>query len=127
MTRTVLFEALILTFCREMPFRAVARLTGVSLHRVMSLCERYVDLAVAQQDLSGVESLAIDETSKARGHDYVTIAADSARRAVIAETSERDAKAIDRLAQEIPAHGGGPGCPPPPGQAHEGPPRTIPS
>ena len=105
---TLLFEALILAFCREMLFRAVARLTGVSLYRVMNLCERYVDLAVAQQDLSGVESLAIDETSKARGHDYVTIAADSARRAVIAVTEERDAKAVDRLAQEIQAHGGDP-------------------
>ncbi|MDA8206352.1 MAG: ISL3 family transposase [Thermaerobacter sp.] len=107
---TLLFEALILAFCREMPFRAVARLTGVSLHRVMSLCERYVDLAVAQQDLSGVESLAIDETSKARGHDYVTIAADASRRAVIAVTGERDAKAVERLAQDIRAHGGDPGA-----------------
>ncbi|MHB1662980.1 MAG: ISL3 family transposase [Thermoplasmataceae archaeon] len=105
---TLLFEALILAFCREMPFRAVARLTGVSLHRVMSLCGRYVDLAVAQRDLSDVQELAIDETSKARGHDYVTIAADSARRAVIAVTEERDAKAINRLAQEIRDHGGDP-------------------
>ena len=105
---TLLFEALILAFCREMPFRAVSRLTGVSLHRVMSLCERYVDLAVAERDLSGVRELAIDETSRARGHDYVTIAADSARRAVIAVTKERDAKAIERLAAEITAHGGDP-------------------
>ena len=105
---TLLFEALILAFCREMPFRAVARLTGVSLYRVMSLCERYVDLAVAQQDLSEVQELAIDETSKARGHDYVTIAADASRRAVIAVTEERDAKAVDRLAREIRAHGGDP-------------------
>ena len=65
-------------------------------------------LAVARQDLSGVESLAIDETSKARGHDYVTIAADSAHRAVIAVTEERDARAVERLAQEIQAHGGDP-------------------
>lgn len=105
---TLLFEALILAFCREMPFRAVSRLTGVSLHRVMSLCERYVDLAVAQQDLSEVRALAIDETSRARGHDYVTLAAESARRAVIAVTEERDACAIERLAQEIQAHGGDP-------------------
>ena len=107
---TLLFEALILAFCREIPFRAVARLTGVSLHRVMSLCERYVDLAVAQQDLSEVREPAIDETSKALGHDYVTIAADASRRAVIAVIEERDAKAIDRLAQEILAHGGDPGA-----------------
>ena len=105
---TLLFEALILAFCREMPFRAVSRLTGVSLHRVMSLCERYVDLAVAERDLSGVRELAIDETSKARGHDYVTIAADASRRAVIAVTGERDARAVERLAQEIQAHGGDP-------------------
>ena len=105
---TLLFEALILAFCREMLFRAVARLTGVSLHRVMSLCERYMDLVVARQDLSEVRELAIDETSKARGHDYVTIAADASRRAVIAVTGERDARAVERLAQEIQAHGGDP-------------------
>ncbi len=105
---TLLFEALILAFCREMPFCAVARLTGVSLYRVMSLCERTVDLAVAPQDLSEVQELAIDETSNARGHDDVTIAADASRRAVIAVTEERDAKAVDRLAQEIRAHGGDP-------------------
>lgn len=33
---TRLFVALILAFCRGMSFRAVARLTGVSPHRVMS-------------------------------------------------------------------------------------------
>ena len=105
---TQLFEALILALCREMPFRAVARLTGVSLHRVMSLCARHVDLAVAQQALSEVQALAIDETSKARGHDYVTIAAEASRRAVIAVTEKRDAKAVERLAREIRAHGGDP-------------------
>ncbi len=105
---TLLFEALILAFCREMTFRAVARLVNVSVHRVMGVCERYVALAVAQQDLGGVRNLAIDETSRARGHDYVTLAADTARRAVIAVTEERDAAAIERLASELKAHGGDP-------------------
>ena len=36
-----------------MPFRAVARLTGVSVHRVLSLCEKYVDPAA-------IESVSID-------------------------------------------------------------------
>ena len=107
---TVLFEAPIPALCREMPFRAVSRLAGVSLHRVMSLCEQYVDLAVAQQDLCGVRGLAIDETSRACGHDYVTPAADTARRAVIAVPEERDAKTIERLAQDIRSHGGDPGA-----------------
>src|SRR5690554_2544609 len=69
---TLLFEALVLSLCREMPFAAVARLVGESWHRVAAIAERYVDLALAQADFSQVRELAIDETSKARGHDYVT-------------------------------------------------------
>jgi len=104
---TLLFEALVLTLAREMPFAAVARLTGESWHRVAAICRRYVDLALAQADFSGVTHLAIDETSRARGHDYVTLAADAApeRRAVLFVTEGRDAGTIKRLADDLVAHG----------------------
>lgn len=105
---TLLFEALVLCLCREMPFSAVARLTGESWHRVSAIAERYVDLALAAADFSGIEELAIDETSKARGHDYVTIAADPARRAAIFVTETREADAVARLAQDLRAHGADP-------------------
>ena len=78
-----LFEDRILVFSREMPFRAVARLTGMSPHRARSLRDRYVDPTVAPQDLPGVETPTVDESSQDRGHDDVTAAADSACRAVI--------------------------------------------
>ena len=104
---TLLFEALVLMLAREMPFAAVARLTGESWHRVAAICRRYVDLALAQADFSGVTQLAIDETSRARGHDYVTLAADAApqRRAVLFVTEGRDAGTIQRLADDLVAHG----------------------
>jgi transposase len=105
---TLLFEALVLCLCREMPFAAVARLVGESWHRVAAIAEHYVELAVAQADFSTVRELAIDETSKARGHDYVTIAADAERRAVIFVTETREAQAIERLAADLTAHGGDP-------------------
>lgn len=105
---TLLFEALVLMLAREMPFAAVARLVGESWHRVAAIAQRYVDLALAQADFSDVTAVAIDETSRARGHDYVTLAADARRRAVIAVTEERDAAAIERLVGEIEAHGGDP-------------------
>ncbi len=105
---TLLFEALALCMCREMPFAAVARLVGESWPRVAAIAERYVELAVAQADFSQVRELAIDETSKARGHDYVTIAADAERRAVIFVTETREAAAIERLAEDLSAHGGDP-------------------
>lgn len=105
---TLLFEALVLCLCREMPFAAVARVVGESWHRVAAIAERYVDLALEQADFSDVRELAIDETSKARGHDYVTIAADAERRAVIFVTETREAQAIERLAADLRAHGGDP-------------------
>jgi len=80
---TLLFESLVLMLAQQMPFRGVARTTGLSVHRVMAICERYVELARAEADVSGVRQLAVDETSRARGHDYLTLAADAERRAVI--------------------------------------------
>lgn len=105
---TLLFEALVLSLCREMPFAAVARLVGESWHRVAAIAERYVELALEEADFSEVRRLTIDETSKARGHQYVTIAADAERRAVIFVTETREAAAIQRLAADMAAHGGDP-------------------
>lgn len=104
---TLLFEALVLMLAREMPFAAVARLVGESWHRVAAICQRYVDLALRDADFSGVTHLAIDETSRARGHDYVILAADAApeRRAVLFVTEGRDAGTIERLADDLAAHG----------------------
>ncbi|MGB4783028.1 helix-turn-helix domain-containing protein, partial [Candidatus Methylomirabilis sp.] len=80
---TLLFEALVLTLCQQMPCAACARLVHESWHRVAAIYERYVDLALAQADFSGVRALAIDETSRCRGHQYVTLTADAEQRAVL--------------------------------------------
>ncbi len=105
---TLLFEALVLLLCQQMPFRGVARLVNLSPYQAQAICRVYVDLAVAQGDYSEVRQLAIDETSQARGHDYVTLAADAARRAVIFVSEGRDAQTIAALAQDLTAHGGDP-------------------
>jgi transposase len=105
---TLLFEALILMLAREMPFAAVARIVGESAHRVMAVCERYVELALETADFSDVKSLAIDETSRAKGHDYITLAADAIARRVLCVTEGRDAGAIKRIADDLAAHD----CPP---------------
>ncbi len=51
---TLLFEALVLAMAQHMTFAAVARLVGLSWHRVHAICSRYVDLALAEADLSGL-------------------------------------------------------------------------
>jgi transposase len=102
---TLLFEALVLMLAQQMPFAAVARIVGESAHRVLALCERYVDIAGGLADYSAVRALAIDETSRARGHAYVTLAADADERRVVFVTEGRRAQAIKELAQHLDSHG----------------------
>jgi transposase len=105
---TLLFEALVLMLAPQMPFAAVARIVGISPHRVLAISRRYVALALDQACFGNVRALAIDETSRARGHDYITLAADADERRVLAVTEGRDASAVAAIADELVEHG----CPP---------------
>lgn len=102
---TLLFEAFILMLSGQMPFAAVSRIVGESAHRVLAVCEKYVDMACGLADHSNVTALAIDETSRARGHSYVTLAADADARRVLFVTEGRDAKTIKELASYLEEHG----------------------
>jgi transposase len=101
---TLLFEALILAMCRQMPFAAVARLVGESWYRVHAICRRYVDLALSKADLSDLTMLAIDETSSRRGHNYLTFAADAEVRKVVFVTEGRDAKTVEEFSRFLAEH-----------------------
>jgi transposase len=101
---TLLFEALVLAMAQQMTFAAVAKLVGLSWHRVHAICSRYVDLALADADLSGVRAVAIDETSCRRGHDYLTIAADAEQRKVVFVTEGKDAETVAAFADYLTAH-----------------------
>jgi len=89
----------------QMPFAAVSRIVGESPHRVLAVCEKYVDMACGLADHGDVTSLAIDETSRAKGHNYVTLAADAEARRVLFVTEGRDAKTIKELASYLEDHG----------------------
>jgi transposase len=96
---------------QQMTFAAVARLVTESWHRVHAICSRYVDLAVAEADLSKVATVAIDETACRGpsahgldpwgGHDYLTIAADARERKVVFVIKGRNATTIARFAEHL--------------------------
>lgn len=102
---TLLFEALVVMLCQQMTFAGAARLVGESRHRVATICERYVELTLAHTDCSAVRELAIDETSRARGHDYITLAADAVERRVLAVAEGRGVGTVQMLAVELASRG----------------------
>jgi transposase len=105
---TLLFEALIMTMCKKMPFDTVAKLAGTSWHCVHAICKEYVELAVGKLDLSGVTMIAIDETSCKRGHEYLMFAADASARKVVFVTQGKDADTVAEFRKFLIEHGGKP-------------------
>ncbi|KAF7961338.1 transposase [Cupriavidus sp. UYMU48A] len=98
---TLLFEAMVVALAQQMSFSAVARTVGESWHRVYAICERYVDLALAELDLSGITAAAIDETSYRRGHNYLTLVADADARKVVFVTEGKDAATVGQFAEYL--------------------------
>ena len=70
-----------------------------------AICKRYVETVLAQAGFSAVRELAIDETSRARGHDYLTLAADTTERWVLAVIEGRRLETVEALADELASGG----------------------
>ena len=105
---TLLFEALVMALAREMPMAAVARLVRDIDTKLWRIIQHYVNDARDREDYSDIRCIGIDETSRKRGHNYVTICADLDQAKVLYVTPERDIKTVQRFRTDFQAHGGDP-------------------
>jgi transposase len=105
---TLLFEALVLSFAAAMPMAKVAQMTREHDTRIWRVVEHHVHAARDQLDCTGVRRVGMDETSAAKGQDYLSIFADLDARKVIFATEERCAQTVARFAADLTAHGGDP-------------------
>jgi transposase len=107
---TLLFEALVMMLARQMPVKAVAELLGVTDHRLWRVLRHYVMADVDRQDLSGMTSLGVDETSARRGHRYVSLFADPDERRVVFVTEGKDAQTIKGFVDHLKERKGSAGA-----------------
>jgi hypothetical protein len=105
---TLLFEALSLSLCREMPVRQAANQLRVAPKRLWRRVRHYVEVARARDDMSGVRYVGIDETSVKRGHAYITVVHDLEAKRLLFATPGRDHATLQDFAQDMRAHGGNP-------------------
>jgi Helix-turn-helix domain of transposase family ISL3 len=92
---TLLFEALVLSFAAAMPMAKVAEMTRKHDTRIRRVVEHHGHAARDQLDYSGVTRVGMDETSAAKGQDYISIFAifaDLECRRVIFATEGRSAE-----------------------------------
>ena len=103
---TLLLKAYVLALAKAMPIANAAKRLGEHDTRLWRIVEHYVWRAVEALDLSDVQRIAADETSARRGHDYISLFVDMARRKVIYAAAGKDAATVKEFADFLEAHGG---------------------
>ncbi len=94
---SLLFDYHVLSLMVEMPVLAVARKVGEHDTRLWRVFKHYVDKAVENIDISNVKNIAMDETSRTRGHKYVTIFIDMDTKRVIFVTTGKDSSVLQEF------------------------------
>jgi len=103
---TLLFEAMILSYCKEMPVNKVGELMGEHDTRLWRVLHHYVDTERALQDYSQVKEVGMDETASRRGHSYVSLFYDMEERKLLFGTSGKDKATVKAFKDDFIAHGG---------------------
>ncbi len=106
---TLLMDAFILSLAQAgMTVRQIASLLKMHDTRIWRVLDYYVAKARREADYSEVRHVGVDETAKARGHNYISVFMnlDPGHRRVLFVTQGREADAVGRFAEDLKAHKG---------------------
>ena len=103
---TLLFEALALSLCKELPVAHAARHLRANAKALWRRIENYVNEARAKDDMSGVRHIGIDETSLRKGQEYVTSVHDLEQKRLLFVTEGRDHQTVQAFTKDLSEHGG---------------------
>lgn len=93
---TLLFEGYAMLILTDMPILKASKLLRCNEKSLVKIMRYWIDKAVAEDDLSEVTALSVDETSFKRGQSYVTVIVDAtARRVIDVEKGRNDQTIID--------------------------------
>jgi transposase len=103
---TLLFEALILQLSKGMPVHQVCQLVKISDHKVWSILDKYTGRARDLNDYSQVTKVGMDETSLAKGHDYVSLFVDLEKKKTLFVAEGKDSATVKAFAEDLAKHQG---------------------
>lgn len=105
---TLLFEAFILELCRHMPVHAVCKIINENDNKIWRLLDKYVESSREYEDFSQIDTVGIDETSRAKGHEYVSLFVDLKQGRTVFVAEGKDHGTIDQFAKDLTEHDGDP-------------------
>src|SRR5688572_21230111 len=92
---TALFEALVIGWLGAATTAAVARRMGLSWNAIDTIMRHAVERGLARREAQSPRKLNVDETSFAKGHDYVTVVSDSEAGHVLHVAEERTTESLN--------------------------------
>lgn len=103
---TLLFEAFTMGLIEsEMPVNQVGETIEEYPNRVWTIFNYWINEAYSNANHSEVKELGVDETSRKKGHNYITIGVDMEKRSVIHATCGKDAATITRIRKYLQTKG----------------------
>jgi len=103
---TLLFEALILQLVSNMTVFKVSKIINVSDDKLWRMLEKYIDISLLKRNLEDVKSIGIDETSRKKGHNYITLFVDLEKRKSIFIAEGKDSKTVVKFKEDFENHKG---------------------
>lgn len=101
---TLLFESFIFKLAKEMPVSRVSNLIGVYNGKIWNMLDIYIFGAKLDEDYSLVDTVGIDETSIAKGHDYISLFVDLCRRKTIFISEGKSNKTVANFSEDLTDH-----------------------
>ena len=103
---TLLFEAFLVQLCQAMPVSKVSAITKTSDDKLWSMLEKYIDETREYEDFKEINAIGLDETSRAKGHEYITLFVDLQQRRTIFITEGKDNSTVQRFTEDFETHKG---------------------
>lgn len=104
---TLLFEAYAMLLIEsEMPVSKVSECTKVTAPRIWRVFNCWIQRALSKDTLDEVTQIGMDETSRKKGHNYITLFVDLEQRRTIHICEGRDADTIEDFTKSLEAKGG---------------------
>ena len=106
---TMLFEAFAMALIEEeTPVNSVAKTVKEYPNRIWTIFKHWVNRGKRNLDLSGVRCIGVDETSRRKGHSYITQFVDLDTRKTIYVCSGKDADTFRQFSEWLIKHEGDP-------------------
>jgi transposase len=103
---TLLFEALVMELCAHMPVHSVCQIIKESDNKIWRMLEKYVDKALASEDYSHITAVGMDETSRAKGHNYITLFVDMLKGKTVHVADGKDNQTVNEFVKSLETHNG---------------------